>query len=151
MDMCCILSGRDFSGGPGSLAPRKSLKLTGNPCWNSQELLSCFPVNKFLFIRITSCEFKKIYTFAHFPRFLLIQFQAKYPADPVGSHEAKIKSHPAYYSFLITHRYKFEHLHKFHKQYLCFFSSCLTDQLHVNPITDRGQKVPVPPTSDRVK
>ena len=23
-----------------------------------------------------------------------MQFQAKYPADPVGSHEAKIKSHP---------------------------------------------------------
>jgi hypothetical protein len=31
-----IMSGRDFSGEPGFQAPRKSLKLTGNPCWNSQ-------------------------------------------------------------------------------------------------------------------
>ena len=100
-------AGQDFSGEPGSLAPRKSLKLTGNPCWNSQFLhfkKNCYLVflsirKKFLFIRIISCKFKKIYTytyiFSHFLRFLLIQFQAKYPADPVGSHEAKIKSHPA--------------------------------------------------------
>ena len=30
--------GRDFSGEPGIQAARKSLKLTGNPCWNSQFL-----------------------------------------------------------------------------------------------------------------
>ena len=31
-------AGRDFSGEPGIQAPRKSLKLTGNPCWNFQFL-----------------------------------------------------------------------------------------------------------------
>ena len=31
-------AGRDFSGEPGIQAPKKSLKLTGNPCWNSQFL-----------------------------------------------------------------------------------------------------------------
>ena len=51
-----LSSGRDFSGDPGILAPRKSLKLTGNPCWNSLNLhfnenccLIC------LLIRINSC------------------------------------------------------------------------------------------------
>ena len=37
-----------------------------------------------------------IYIFCHCPKFLLMQFQAKYPAHPVGSHEAKIESHPGF-------------------------------------------------------
>ena len=31
-------TGRDFSGEPGIRATRKSLKLTGNSCWNSHNL-----------------------------------------------------------------------------------------------------------------
>jgi hypothetical protein len=56
-----------------------------------EELLSGFPVNKkeVLVYKDNLLIFSVIFLV-----FLLIQFQAKYPADPVGSHKAKIKSHP---------------------------------------------------------
>jgi hypothetical protein len=67
--------GRDFSGEPGIKAPRKSLKVTGNPCWSSPFLgfnYDCCLV--FLPIRINSClkgsfpvNSRKHTLYIHFP------------------------------------------------------------------------------------
>ena len=38
---------------------------------------------------------------------LFMQFQEKYSADPVGSHEAKIKSHPEIVSHLVSYAFAF--------------------------------------------
>ena len=35
-----------------------------------------------------------LYDYCHYHNLLLMQFRAKYQVHPVGSHEAKIKSHP---------------------------------------------------------
>jgi hypothetical protein len=63
----------------------------------SVEMLSGFPVKKNKFFFFFPVHFRK-YTlhifFLPFFWFLLMQFPAKYPPDPVGSPEAKIKSHP---------------------------------------------------------